>query len=337
MNQIPTAANDFSPDEAILIEYLDGELDAQTRQIVEERLAKEPLLRNTLEQLESSWNYLDLLEKADGSKEVVKTTLEVVILQSEAEIKEQEKQHTVRFPKSVIAVLLTAVCFSFFLFHWGAENGDRNYWFRTAFPIIEKFDMYQMLQKSDPDLQLLHLLAKERIFLPEEHFEFDSKTGIEFKPEMVQHLDAQFYNKLFHSEKSFSQLPQSEKEALRELHERIVSSPQSGELFLTLYNYYQWFKMLPSYEKAELRQKKLSPELRCGKIATLKSKLEENQLVPYYNPSDYSSAAETFRTLSGSDASSMFRKYAEKLQQLDTRELNEVLDAAPEQLLEMLR
>ncbi|GHT35609.1 hypothetical protein FACS189427_05260 [Planctomycetales bacterium] len=122
---------------------------------------------------------------------------------------------------------------------------------------------------------------------------------------------------------------------MTELHTKIVSSPKSGELILTLRDYYQWFKTLQSYEKAELRQKKLSPELRCEKIIALKRKLEENQLAAYRTTAGYSAAL--FQNLGNPDTQSTLHKFADKLHHLDSQQLNSTLDVPPEQQLDMLK
>jgi hypothetical protein len=67
------------PDDELLVAYLDGELDLKTRTEVEDRLLDDESLRIRLQQLQSSWEWLDDLPSPVPSEKLVETTLEFVV------------------------------------------------------------------------------------------------------------------------------------------------------------------------------------------------------------------------------------------------------------------
>jgi anti-sigma factor RsiW len=66
---------DFPAD---LVAYLDGELDAQQTQAVEDRLSSDAVYRQQLRELQQTWDLLDQLPKADVDETFTRTTLSMV-------------------------------------------------------------------------------------------------------------------------------------------------------------------------------------------------------------------------------------------------------------------
>jgi anti-sigma factor RsiW len=58
--------------------YLDGELDADARQQVEELLARDPQARNELQRLERAWELLDGLPRIELEPSFTQTTVEMI-------------------------------------------------------------------------------------------------------------------------------------------------------------------------------------------------------------------------------------------------------------------
>jgi hypothetical protein len=299
MSSEPDTIQDISSDEAILIDYLDGELSLQDRQVVERRLAAESEFHEILTRLEESWKLLDFLERDETDKKLVESTLETVVLsaeQSVAEIKNQTQRRS--FVKNVLLGVLLLLIF-YFSFHLGEGLApDRNYWLRVASPIIDRLDMYLMVVDDDPEL--LYLLAERRLFLPTLPDNAKPIDPAEYRPsssirildsfvvyhpsfaelkrrvERIENLDATLYNRFYNNSQKFHELSWDKKHKLKELHENIERSPRRYELFQTLQNYYNWRKSLQSYEKTELRRP-LPVIERVEQIAALKSRLDANQ------------------------------------------------------------
>lgn len=286
MHSEQDAIADISSDEAILVEYLDGELSVDERRIVEERLAKEPEFRSTLARLEESWQFLDLLEREDTDKELVETTLEVLVLEEEKTVIFRKS----RFPwKNLLRTLSFLLLFAF-AFASGERIGDKHFFLRVASPIIERLDMYSPLLDEDPDL--LRLLTERRLFLPPRPSDSRPVDPKEYAPSpsgnvlesytmrpsfeeldrrvrRIESFDDALYARFYSNYQKFLDLSWKKKHALRDLHESIERSPGRAELFQTLQNFHNWRKSLQSYEKAELRRPLPAAE-RVEQIAELK-------------------------------------------------------------------
>ncbi len=68
---------------AQLVAYLDGELDSETTQRLEEALVKNPVLRREAEILTRTWDMLDLLPRAEVGEEFTERTVATATLRDE--------------------------------------------------------------------------------------------------------------------------------------------------------------------------------------------------------------------------------------------------------------
>jgi hypothetical protein len=342
--------SEIHSDETILIEYLDGELSIDSRREVEERLANEPELREKLAQLEHDWECLDLLDKVKTDKQLVATTLETIIasVNNTKKLLRPKKQSRFRFVRLAFFVFFTLLVF-FFSFRFGERLvPDDNFMLRVESPIIERLDQYLMLLDDDPELSLLRLLAERRVFLPPaaqndnivpNDFLPSSQVRIldafslypsfaEFQRRAIQleNLDKTLYNRFYWSNNRFRQLNPDKRNSLRTIHENIESAPRSRELYITLRNYYTWFRALQTYEKASIRRANLTLEERVDQIAALKKQLDADQ--PYPNVSNPSLPAAITMVKKEDNV----RRLAETLTKTD----HKILDSPPDLILETL-
>lgn len=347
--------DDLPSDEAILVEYLDGELTLHDRQVVEERLAREPELRDMLARLEKSWKYLDLLDRPETDKDLLETTLETVVFSAEESLQEQQvlEQKRSRWKKILLGIILPVMFVLFFLIGF-RQAGAKDAFLRDASPIIERLDMYLFLLDDDPDLELLRHLARQRTFLsplpegappidpsqylPSPHAHIPDSHRVapgslsEFKrrAKRIESLEgalaSQFY---WNGRKFLDDLGRAKQFQLKELHEAIVSAPRHHELFLTLENYYNWFKSLQSYEKTDLRKTERDPEKRAAHIAELKKRLEtalDSSPLPTVSAAD----------LPGSNEKNEIQELADVLRHLDTNRFEQTLNAPPDRAIRLL-
>lgn len=336
--------DDVSSDEAILIEYLDGELAFRDRQIVEQRLAEEPELRELLSKLEKSWQYLDLLDIEKTDQDLVEASLETVVLDAEKNLDKLQKQSRFRIPWKFLALTLSAFLVFAISYHVGwLQAGDKNFFVRIAAPIIERLDMYLMLLDEDPELELLRLLTERRVFLPPTEHQIDpdqyspdsqavvpehyslrpSMAEIQRRLRRIESLDETLYDQFYWRNQRFKRMDWEEKMRIKSLHEEIARSPRYFELFQTLQSYYTWFKSLQAYEKAELRKKSLPVVERADLIETLKKRLENNRESFYVSPNPL---------ISRNDPSNI-KKLVENLEALSPMQRDNLLEDSPEQIL----
>jgi hypothetical protein len=336
----------------VLIEYLDGELSVEVRREVEARLAREPRLREMLAQLERDWDSLDLLERDNTDKQLVETTLETVIASVESTKKRSYWGRQFYYAKLFLLGILAIIIF-FFSFGFGERLVPDDYFMlRVESPIIERLDQYLMLLEDDPDLSLLRLLAVRRVFLPavdsgekidpndflsssqvrilDAFSLYPSFSELQRRAVQLENLDRTLYSRFYWNNKRFRQLNIDKRNQLRAIHESIEQAPRRRELYITLRNYYTWFRALQTYEKASLRRVNLTLEERVEQIAALKKRLDADQ--PYKvaaNPS----LPNAVTMVKEEDN---VRKLAAMLSNADQQDLNKLLDSPPDLILETL-
>jgi len=297
MNTELSPRSDLSSDESLLIEYLDGELTQDDRRQVEERLAKEPELREVLARLEESWRCLDLLETYSTDKDLLETTLETVILVTEQVISQQTKAVRRRYSwKLVVRPFLLFLLLAIGMFFGGRLAPDKNFFLRVASPIIERLDMYLLMYDQDPEL--LRQLAQHRVFLPPPVDGTKPIDPNDYRPspsakmvfpnrrdiDRINALDDTLFRQVYYNNEKFNGFSMEKRLRLREFHELIELSPKRAELLRTLEGYYNWLKSLQSYEREEIKQRGLAVEERVELIATMKKRLETNPGVPAIDP-----------------------------------------------------
>jgi hypothetical protein len=339
----------------ILIEYLDGELSIDSRRDVEERLAREPELREKLAQLERDWECLDLLDKFKTDKQLVATTLETVIAsvrEPNGDVKKLRPERRFRFLRLTLFVLFASFLF-FFSFRFGERLApDDNFMLRIESPIIERLDQYLMLLDEDPELSLLRLLTESRVFLPSsasgekidpndflpssqvriiDAFSlYPTFAELQRRASQLENLDKTLYNRFYWNNSRFRQLNIEKRNSLRKIHESIERAPRSRELYITLRNYYTWVRALQTYEKAAIRRTNLTLAERVDQIALLKKQLDADQ--PYSAVSNPSLSTAITMVKEEDNV----RKLAETLSKTDQHNLNKILDSPPDLILETL-
>jgi hypothetical protein len=327
-----------SPDEAVLIEYLDGELPPTDRQKIEKRLAEEPLLREQLKQFEESWQCLDLLVQEKPDQKLVETTLKFVCADLEGKVGDKEsgvrkKYRCQKFFSSWKYPILYVVLF-LIAFQSGrrlASNDDPFF-----YEAINRLDMY--LAVIDEGTELLRLMTEKRLFLPPLPADAAPIDPNEYRPpqrielwDILFHqpataenkfLDESFYNRFYNNLKRFRELSAEKKEKIRTIHNNIEFAPRRVELILTLQNYYLWRKSLQSYEKAELRRPCTVSE-KLEQIVELKNRLADQSPVSHV-VSEIPTAEEE-------------KNLAAKLDQLSMQQKDQILGMSPEQVINFLK
>ena len=283
-------------DDAILTAYLDGELDAPDRHSLEHRLAQEPDLRKNLTLLETTWNYLGLLEKEEADAEKIETTLKIAALSLSTSLPKIDplKQKPINGSATILtwsATVFIGLVFFLLFLHVGLQSSLESPSFRRK---IERLDLYFALSNENDSLELLQNLAFHRVFLPLHQstdtpdFQADIR---QYKPKWHRIISNMFSNavnmyrhqthhaelqQLFYKNiQTYDLLSQEKIAQIQTLHQAIEASPRQAELLLTLQNYHHWKQNLQSYERIALRQPKPMDE-KVLDIKELRSRLEES-------------------------------------------------------------
>lgn len=128
-----------------LVAYLDGELDAETSQRVERRLAEDPEYRRELKQMQRTWDLLDELPRAEVSETFTQTTVEMVALSAEHELQEV-KTRVRQFDRLVWVAVGASVVLAGGAAFWGvfAYLSRPNEQLARDLPVIENVELYEV-------------------------------------------------------------------------------------------------------------------------------------------------------------------------------------------------
>ncbi|MFH1268314.1 MAG: hypothetical protein ABIK89_21550 [Planctomycetota bacterium] len=138
-----------------LVAYLDGELDDEDVRRVEELLASDAKVRQTLEKLEGTWDLLDSLEQAHVDEVFTQSTLEMVAVAAAEDVQSQQAQAPrLRLRRWWIAggSTLCAVGAGFLavLLFWPDPNRE----LLQDLPVLERLDHYRQID----DIRFVEML-----------------------------------------------------------------------------------------------------------------------------------------------------------------------------------
>jgi anti-sigma factor RsiW len=143
----------------LLSAYLDGELDNQGRQRVEQLLAHDGALREELARLRQSWDLLDRLPRSAVNVSFTQTTVEMVALAA-ADLQSPAKARAGRWLRPLILAgcLAAAIGTGFGLGRLAWP--DPNEQLLRDLPLVEHLDAYQQAGSID----FLRGLEREHLF-----------------------------------------------------------------------------------------------------------------------------------------------------------------------------
>jgi anti-sigma factor RsiW len=151
-----------------LIAYLDGEVDAQTRQKIERCLVEDPQLVQRMREHQQAWDLLDELPREEVSGEFTKTTLEMVAVAAESDVEAAavHSHNHRRWLRAVAGATLIAASLTGF---WMATSrlARPNRQLLQDLPVIENLEAFQYAETID----FLLALENEGLFVAEENDE----------------------------------------------------------------------------------------------------------------------------------------------------------------------
>lgn len=160
----PSANAEASLEEQ-LVAYLDGELDAEASRRVEELLAADGNVRQTLQSLDRTWELLDELATAQVADRFTQSTLEMV---TAAAVEDTERARTEasggrRRRCTILGGTLIAAGLAGFLAVWNLMP-DPNRQLVDDLPVLEHLDQYRQIE----NVEFLRMLRDQGLFVREE-------------------------------------------------------------------------------------------------------------------------------------------------------------------------
>jgi hypothetical protein len=146
------------PLEEQLVAYLDGELDAEENRRVEELLATDAAVRETLQRLDRTWQMLEELEPAELGEVFTRTTLEMVTLREAdaARARQLEAPRRRRRRRLIVSAGFLSVFLAGFLavkWFWPDPNAG----LVRDLEVIQHIDEY----RETDDIEFLKMLSNE--------------------------------------------------------------------------------------------------------------------------------------------------------------------------------
>lgn len=159
----------ISPDDDLdtqLVAYLDGELDAEGCRRIEALLASDARVQRQLQQLQGAWDLLDGLPKAEVSSNFTRSTVEMIAVEAEEEIRSESLAEPKRQRRSWIlaAVSLMAAAAVGFLATF-AVWPHPNEQLLEDLSVLEDLDAY----RQTSDLAFLRELNESGLFAEAQH------------------------------------------------------------------------------------------------------------------------------------------------------------------------
>ncbi len=249
-------ADDPSPStgslEEQLVAYLDGELDAEASRHIDELLAADAKVRQTLHDLERTWDMLEEIDAPLSDEQLTRSTLEMVAQAARKEADEAQAERPLRRRRrwlAVVAVVLVAAAGGFFAVAAMAPGPDRQ--LLHDLRVIERQDEY----RQAASVQFLHLLRDKGLFSERSAEEAAQAEASALPPrQRVERMSDSEKEQLARLQQRFNALDPAEQQGLRQLDQLLQADPDAPRLIQTLHQYHQWLKTLPAYGRAELTE-----------------------------------------------------------------------------------
>ncbi len=274
-----------------LVAYLDGELQSQDAQRLENRLATDERARQRLNQLAVSWDLLDQLPRATVDDLFSRTTVEMVAVAAEEEIAQTSAAAPTKERRRWLGVgvgALLAATVGFVAF--GLVMPDQNDPLLRNLPVVANLDLY----RSVGDVELLRKLASSDLFVATVTATASQSASLAVTapasaasslmasiPNSITERRAWIANltpdrklELNRNLEKFDALSVDEKQALHGIDEYLRANPdQADQLTHLMQRYHDWLKTLTPAERADLSDT-TTPEQHLAEIKKIKKEQE---------------------------------------------------------------
>lgn len=285
-----------------LVAYLDGELDADSRDQIERQLAEDAHSRDRLRDLQQTWDLLDHLPSSQTDNSFTETTVELVAAKASEEVTTQQRAvvRRRRISRSLAVGMFVAAAALGYLAFWGvsAENQKR---LLRDLPVVENMDWYLHAES----VSFLHQLDQGPLFAPDEMPQEEEASGLHrlftrFDVASVRRRAAELTpveKALLQSQKQrFDRLAPDVQDQMRKIHASVIADPDSDRLFHVMAQYYEWLKSLSPGQRSELLELPVKDRLaRIEQIKRQQDALRFHLVATQTSESDFQAIVQWFR------------------------------------------
>lgn len=161
MNETLDNAPYDEAEQAQLVAYLDGELDAEESRQVEQRLADDERFRLQLKELDEAWGLLEDLPRAEADDVFTRTTVAMVAVAAKEDVRRGERREQT-FWLVLTVVVGAALTFGFYTSRFLTDQPHRQ--LTADLPVITNVDIYRYTES----VEWLELLDKSELFVDDE-------------------------------------------------------------------------------------------------------------------------------------------------------------------------
>jgi hypothetical protein len=261
MSELPLSANLKEQ----LVAYLDGELDDDGMREVEALLSTDPRAREALRQLETAWDLLDSLPRAEVDESFTESTIEIVAVSLEKEMEREEAARPRRERRNwglAAAAVLAASVLGFAAVI--SLSDDPNDQLLRDLPLLERLDQYRHVD----DLEFLRELHTANL-LRDVQPQPEEPTSLADRRMLVEQLTPAEKQALQEKQERLAGLPEEEQQKLRSLHDDLQKDPQAAELRGLMAAYHEWRLKLSPLQRSNLASA-ATPE-RMEQVRTLRT------------------------------------------------------------------
>lgn len=250
-----------------LTAYLDGELSGEELSAVEQRLQDDPSYLAQMQKLQQSWDLLDVLPPTQGYDGFVKTTMEMVVQDSDRDFKKRSWLGKGLLTKLAMFLLLPGAVFAS---SYAVTNQSITAPYRQLIrelPLIENHDRYS---KLNFEIDFLMKLNEASLFTREVALSFpmdpselmpdlDEKREDSLSMETINDrrlrlgdMQPEQIEALKRSQEKFEELTEDRKRAAADFHQQLLNRENKNQLAQTMVAYYDWLKSLPPTQRTDV-------------------------------------------------------------------------------------
>ncbi|MEX0825125.1 MAG: hypothetical protein WD119_03115 [Pirellulaceae bacterium] len=249
----------LDPIDEMLVAYLDGELSANERAKIEQRLIDHPNLRTRLQELQGGWELLDELPSVTLDDQFTHTTMEMVAAETMRELDRwSAKDLFRRFLRPMTIGLATLGCLAIgALFVRVSRHADLQRQLNDlplaehldGYLTVEDLDWMRSLAENERWLETIDAAEAADVFgpmgLPPTNSALQRAEGMQ-RVEVIEQMPPIEKEHLLTDWRRFERLPEDRRETVRRVAAEIETDPNRDQLLRTIDAFAHWREALPS-------------------------------------------------------------------------------------------